>query len=705
MLSTMKTVNKLNEWTKFQRCNSLTDLHDAVLKNCEKNAHEALANGVPIDLTDHRGQTALHYASERGFVILTRLLLSYNAQVNSTDSNGISALLLAASEGHVSIVLTLLKHGACPNKEANDQTTALYHASYNGHHNCVYHLVRYKAAVNCAKNSGASPLFVAARNGHHRIVKHLLKHGADPTRCQTDLRSPLHTALLYNQLRCARLLLRDHYRSLIEKTDIYDSSHLHYLAKKGSLKSARLYFHYLKHSGIPFNLKQTDRFGNTPLHISAWNRRTKFSQYLIAKGFDADQTNLCGWTPNTIAATYENENIELKVSPKHYLHHLIATCRVRYTPEDEQIRFEVENYVKMLASKVAKSDPLFCSDIICSGSYYEGTRVILPDEFDYLINLSEIERLCTFIDSDNDPAGFGRLYPLDTPEAHEKLASYLEPTTECLSSEKLRKRFYYLLTSARAQVICKETLIQFKCLKFEWTSGDKRCGTTIQAEWHGEQYAFLPIKIDVVPCMTVTGWPRTANIASPLSTPQFHVIARSPKSDQTFLWRVSTSSAEVAHFKSLLPEIQNGYLSLKCLRSLLPSEHTVGKLKYTAEELITSYMFKTEALYEAQRCPHREQWINGSLIHRVSSILKRLDKHIQMGLIKSFYIKDYNIIDKDDYTRLRSFEIQYIRQLRMQLTEKVKAMNRQAPRRYTYAGIETIVVEHEPRLRVFSVTS
>ena len=33
----------------------------------------------------------------------------------------------------------------------------------------------------------------------------------------------------------------------------------------------------------------------------------------------------------------------------------------------------------------------FRSTIIRSGSYYEGTRVGLPDEFDYMINLTEIE--------------------------------------------------------------------------------------------------------------------------------------------------------------------------------------------------------------------------------------------------------------------------------------------------------------------------
>ncbi|CAF4684338.1 unnamed protein product, partial [Didymodactylos carnosus] len=79
----------------------------------------------------------------------------------------------------------------------------------------------------------------------------------------------------------------------------------------------------------------------------------------------------------------------------------------------------------------------------------------------------------------------------------------------------------------------------------QWTSADKRCGTAIHAEWCGCQYAHLTIKIDVIPCITVPGWPSSANIPCPVDILNFHVIARSTKSDLTYLWRISTTAAEV----------------------------------------------------------------------------------------------------------------------------------------------------------------
>ena len=698
----MNAFDASSEYRQCQRQSSLTDLHEAVLDHCPARVQKALANGVLIDEIDHGGQTALHYASERGFHNIVRLLLEHAPLIDAIDSNEASALWAAARKGHGGIVRILLKGGACPDKKAKDDTTALYHASYEGHHACVYHLVRFGASVNLAKNSGATPLFVASRNGHHRIVKHLLKNGADPTLCQADQRSALHTAFLYNKLSCARLLLRHSSAALIEQTDMYGCGHLHFLAKKGSVKGARMYFHYLDQSNITCNVSQVDRFGNTPLHVAALKGRTKFSKFLIAKGFDPNQANASGWTPKSITASLKQKPIEATGSPKEYLYHLLNTRLVRYTEEDDSVRHEVENYVHMLAAQVTRLDPLFRSEIIRSGSFYEGTRVLKPDEFDFMINLVDIEHLCAFGSRTDDPAGFGRLYPLDTPAAREKLGPYLEPNGQYLSSQKIRKRFYHLLTSARAQVICKESLVDFERLKFEWTSGDKRCGTAIQAEWHGAQYPCLPIKIDVVPCLRVLSWPETANVVCPMSEPEFHVIPRSPKASLTFLWRVSTSRAELAHFHSLPAEIQNAYRSLKCLRSLEAFTQLSDKSKCNAEELITSYMFKTEFLHEAARHPHPAQWIGGGLIHRVLSILKQLDKHLQLGSIKSYYIKDYNVVDADDYAQFRSQEIGYIRRLRAHLIEKVKAMNLTKPRRHTCVETSPIASEHASRARAFS---
>ncbi|CAF1045002.1 unnamed protein product [Rotaria sp. Silwood1] len=691
---------------QFHRQNSLTDLHEAVVNNSEANVRKAIVDGIPIDLIDHASQTALYYACERGFTNLVNILLQHDARHDIVDLSHTSPLWAAAQKGHAEIVLALLQHGADPDQQANDNTTALYHASYEGHLICVYHLVRFKASVHLAKNSGASPLFVAARNGHYRIVKHLLKHGANPFQTQADGRSPLHTALLYSRTRCAQLLFACDRLRWIPQLDIYGWTHLHFLAKNGNIRMARLFFHHVSRELKSIDFEQIDSFGNTPLHIAQFYRKIRFANYLIEKGFDIDRPNFFQWTPKMIdVANRKNQTKFDESSPKTYLTQLLGMHRIDYTSEEDEMRQEVETYVQLLIVKMEKFDPLFRHDLICSGSYYERTRIGVPNEFDYMINLTEIQRLCTFVDDISYPPGYGRLYPLSMDEAHEKLRPYLEPITQCVSSMKIRKRFYQLLTSARAFVIHQETIQQFKHLKFEWTSGDKRCGTAIHAEWYGSQYASLTIKIDVVPCLTIYRWPCMAKVACPLAKPEFQIIARSPKPDQTDFWRISTSRSELVGFLSLVDEIKDAYLSLKTLRHINPYECRIDKVTYVADELLTSYMIKTEFLHEISRYPQRQQWIKGGLIHRVTSILKRLHRHLQQGSIISFYIQNYNVIDGDDYARLRSFEIKYVGSLLKQVQEKARMMDRRVTRSRTFAGSESIDPNLPLRVRASTTSS
>jgi ankyrin repeat protein len=120
------TNNGIDRQERYQRQNSLTDLHESVLKNCEKSVKHSISCGVPLDLVDHAGKTALYYACENGYTELVKLLLEAGASHKITDINQTSPLSIAANKGHSDIVLNLLMNGADPNVKAHDGTTALY---------------------------------------------------------------------------------------------------------------------------------------------------------------------------------------------------------------------------------------------------------------------------------------------------------------------------------------------------------------------------------------------------------------------------------------------------------------------------------------------------------------------------------------------------------------------------------------------------
>ena len=56
------------------------------------------------------------------------------------------------------------------------------------------------------------------------------------------------------------------------------------------------------------------------------------------------------------------------------------------------IQTSVEKFVKALLLEVEKDLPFFKTTLINSGSFYEGTKVGKPDEFDYFVQLDNFSR-------------------------------------------------------------------------------------------------------------------------------------------------------------------------------------------------------------------------------------------------------------------------------------------------------------------------
>ena len=83
---------------------------------------------------DQYGQTALHWASNEGYLEISELLTSSGADVNIRDSDGRTALHYASLYGRLEMVQLLLCQGADASIRTNDnRRTALYYASSQGH--------------------------------------------------------------------------------------------------------------------------------------------------------------------------------------------------------------------------------------------------------------------------------------------------------------------------------------------------------------------------------------------------------------------------------------------------------------------------------------------------------------------------------------------------------------------------------------------
>jgi len=85
-----------------------------------------------VNTTDDSGQTALHFAADRGYYQVVETLLDAGANANAADLEGISVLQAAVIAGHADVACLLLKHGANPHQSDMDGDTPLSCARDDG---------------------------------------------------------------------------------------------------------------------------------------------------------------------------------------------------------------------------------------------------------------------------------------------------------------------------------------------------------------------------------------------------------------------------------------------------------------------------------------------------------------------------------------------------------------------------------------------
>ena len=88
-----------------------------------KLLQNAIHDGADVNGTDESGQTALHFAVDRGNMECILLLIENGANVNALDNDGIGVLLTAVMAGNIEVIKLLLEKGANPDAEDEDGET------------------------------------------------------------------------------------------------------------------------------------------------------------------------------------------------------------------------------------------------------------------------------------------------------------------------------------------------------------------------------------------------------------------------------------------------------------------------------------------------------------------------------------------------------------------------------------------------------
>ncbi|KAH8883154.1 hypothetical protein GQ53DRAFT_732672 [Thozetella sp. PMI_491] len=304
----------------------MTQLHRAVQAGDLLLAESLIQESATvIDLGDDSGQTALHYAMERGLAESIRVMLEHGAEVTATDNQGFSPWLWAVVAGQTAPASALLISGVI-------------------------------ADVNASSVDGRSALGWAAGLGWSPIAQLLIAHGASLCQDQSAQMSPLEEAAAVGSLDTVRLLLEAGADPNFRGRDGWSA--LHWAVEESHLEVVQL----LLEVGV--NVNAVSSYGTAPLHCAANGGRVAIVNLLLQEGADPLRITCHGWTPLHHAAFMGHSQV---------VQRLLEDDRVRASASQQ------DNHGWSVLHLAAHSRDLTTIDILLGGRIITEPQALLDE--------------------------------------------------------------------------------------------------------------------------------------------------------------------------------------------------------------------------------------------------------------------------------------------------------------------------------------
>jgi ankyrin repeat protein len=297
-----------------------------------------IAQGADVNVADHDGTRALHWAVRGDEIGVADELLGAGADATVEDIHGITPLYLAAANGNAPMVRRLIGAGADPNQVDRTGETVLMIAAQAGDAAAVRVLLEHGADVNATDSQFQQvPLMWAARDGYSEVVEVLIAHGADVHARTRTGEAPDPRLPCINRTGCGSHglgIIRGGLPERGSRTPVPGAmTPLMYAAREGRIETVRL----LLEAGADPNA--TDANGIRPLLLAISNNHIELARYLLDNGADVNAVDWYGRTP--LWAAVEMRNVDL-----HYVtfEHMIEA-------EDRQ---EIIEFIQVLLDRGAE---------------------------------------------------------------------------------------------------------------------------------------------------------------------------------------------------------------------------------------------------------------------------------------------------------------------------------------------------------------
>lgn len=307
------------------------------------------------------------------------------------------------------------------------------------------------------------------------------------------------------------------------------------------------------------DINSRDCYGSTPLHLAAYKNYEEQVELLISYGADVNCVDKLGDKPiNTVrrhssfrcnsifqkdvaftkATLYlQNKTIDdiLLKMPKTILSSSIeskspedireilglpqnmrefSTCILEekylrnqvHTSEVDEITSNINSLVEALCKRITDYDPRFHMKMFPTGSSAEGTKVGPPDEFDFVLCLSELEKLCEIrVPHHRYEKGYACLFFKDFPHTSEEYLPFSDCSGYFLAFPYLQYLARYLQRAINETKLWQSGNIYYNTEQPFGVLLDKPV-FNLEVYWIGSLFKQLKISIDLVPVVYKKGW-------------------------------------------------------------------------------------------------------------------------------------------------------------------------------------------------------
>lgn len=146
-------------------------LIEAVKQQRLQMVKDLIDNGADVNQTDDSGATPLHWAANKGYEAIAKVLINNGAEVDAVDNNFYATPLLWASyDGSLAVVKVLVNNGADVNMVNSMGNTALHNCAIQGYPNIAKLLLKNAIDVSIVNYDGKTALEIAEANGNTGVA-------------------------------------------------------------------------------------------------------------------------------------------------------------------------------------------------------------------------------------------------------------------------------------------------------------------------------------------------------------------------------------------------------------------------------------------------------------------------------------------------------------------------------------------------------